>query len=392
MKIITKYILKEILTPFGITLTVFTLIFILGNLMQLIEMIVQKGVGVFNIVRLLGYTLPFLMVYIIPMSFFISILLGFLRLASDNEVTALKGSGLSFFQLLPPVLILSLSGTLLTGFAAMVAQPWGEHSLKNLLFQVAVVQAKVNLKERVFYNEFKELIFYIQKVHGDGLLEDVFIYDQREKELPQTIIAKRGWLIPNPQERSLNLRLEDGHIYNVSLNSKSAQTVFFKSYDLFLPLEQILSDQEKREKSETEMYLPELKEKIRRTSPNEKKYYNYQIEYYKKFSLPFACLVLGLIAFPLGLQSKVAGRPWAVILGGAVFFIYYLFLSLAFSLGERGTLPPIIGLWLPNIIVGLIGIYLFRLTYLEKELTWLIRLKQAAAWLKEKVKKSKPNI
>ena len=141
MKIITKYILKEILTPFGITLTVFTLIFILGNLMQLIEMIVQKGVEVFNVVRLLGYTLPFLMVYIIPMSFFISILLGFLRLASDNEVTALKGSGLSFFQLLPPVLILSLSGTLLTGFAALVAQPWGEQSLKNLLFQVAVVQA-----------------------------------------------------------------------------------------------------------------------------------------------------------------------------------------------------------------------------------------------------------
>lgn len=388
MRIISKYILREILTPFGITLTVFTLIFILGNLMQLIDLIVQKGVGIFTVLRLLGYTLPFLMVYIIPMSFFISILLGFLRLAGDNEVTALKGSGLSFLQLLPPVVILSLCGYVLTAFAAMVAQPWGEHSLKNLLFQVAVVQAKVNLKERVFYNEFKDLIFYIQKAHGDGSLEDVFIYDQREKEIPQTIIAKRGWLIPNPQERSLNLRLEDGQIYNVSLKSKSAQTVYFKSYDLHLPLEQIVSDQNKREKSETEMYLPELKEKIRQTAPSEKKYYNYQIEYYKKFSLPFACLVLGLIAFPLGLQSRVAGRFWAVILGGTVFFIYYLFLSLAFSLGERGALPPIIGLWLPNILVGLIGLYLFRMAYLEKEFTWLNRLKQAAAWLKERVSKS----
>ena len=261
------------------------------------------------------------------MSFFISILIGFLRLASDNEVTALKGSGLSFFQLLPPVLILSFTGTILTGFAAMVAQPWGEHSLKNLLFQVAVVQAKVSLKERVFYNEFKELVFYIQKVHGDGLLEDVFIYDQREKDLPQTIIAKRGWLIPNHKERSLNLRLEDGHIYNVSLNSKSAQTVFFKSYDLFLPLEEIVSNQEKREKSETEMYLPELREKIRQTSPSEKKYYNYQIEYYRKFSLPFACLVLGLIAFPLGLQSRVAGRSWAMILGRGG-LLHLLFVSI----------------------------------------------------------------
>ena len=188
----------------------------------------------------------------------------------------------------------------------------------------------------------------------------------------------------------MNLRLEDGHIYNISLKSKSAQTVYFKSYDLYLPMEQIVADQEKREKSETEMYLPELKEKIRQTAPSEKKYYNYQIEYYKKFSLPFACLVLGLIAFPLGLQSRLAGRSWAAILGGTVFLIYYLFLSLAFSLGERGALPPIIGLWLPNIIVGLIGLYLFRLAYLEKELSGIIRLKQVAAWLKERIGKFRP--
>ena len=389
MRILTKYILREILTPFGVTLLVFTLIFILGNLMQLIELIVQKGVGLWTIVRLLGYTLPFLMVYIIPMSFFISILLGFLRLSNDNEVTALKSSGVSFFQLFPPVLILSFIGYLITSGVSMLAQPWGEHSLKNLFFNIAVVQAKVSLKERVFYNEFKELVFYIQKVNADGLLEDLFINDQREKEVPQTIVAKRGWLIPNTRERSLNLRLEDGHIYNTALDSKSAQTVYFKSYDLILPLEQAISDQEKREKSETEMYVPELRAKIRETSPGEKKYHIYQIEYYKKFSLPFSCLILGLIAFPLGLQSRLAGRPWAIVLGGLVFFIYYLFLSLAFSLGERGALKPIVGLWLPNVAVGLIGVYLFWVTYQEKELLWLNRLKEALWWVTQRLKKRK---
>ena len=146
MKIITRYILKEILTPYGITLLVFTLIFLIGNLMQLIEMIVQKGVGLLDIGRLLGYTLPFLFVYIIPMTFFISILLGFLRLSSDNEVTALKASGVGFAQLFPSVFFLSLAGYLVTSFMAMVAQPWGEYSLKNLIFNLAVVQAKVYFK------------------------------------------------------------------------------------------------------------------------------------------------------------------------------------------------------------------------------------------------------
>ena len=357
--------------------------------MQLIEMIVQKGVGLWDIIRLLGYTLPFLFVYIIPMTSFISILWGFLRLSSDNEVTALKASGIGFFQLLPPVFILSLACYLLTSFFAIMAQPWSETSLKNLIFNIAVVQAKVTLKERVFNNEFKDLVFYIQKVNSDGEMEDVFIFDQRQKDIPQTIVAKRGWLIPNPRERSLNLRLGKGTIFNVSLNSKSAQNINFKTYDLILPLEQMLSSQEKRERSETELYLHELKKKIRQTSSGEKKYFIYQIEYYKKFSLPFSCLVFGLIAFPLGLQSRLAGRSWAVILGGTVFFIYYLILSLAFSLGEKGSLNPMIGLWLPNVIVGAIGVYLFWITWREKEMRWLTKIKDLMDWLKETLTKGR---
>jgi len=387
MRIISRYIFREILTPFGVTLLVFTLIFLLGNLMQLIEMIVQKGVGLWDIIRLLSYTLPFLFVYIIPMSFFISILLGFLRLSSDNEVTALKASGIGFFQFLPPVLTLSLACYALTSFTAMVAQPWGEYSLKNLIFNIAVVQAKVTLKERVFNDQFKDLVFYIQKVSSEGEMEDVFIFDQRQKDVPQTIVAKKGWLIPNPRDRSLNLRLENGTIYNVSLGSKSAQNINFKTYNLILPLEQMLSTQEKRERSETELYPRELKEKIRQTSPGEKKYYIYQIEYYKKFSLPFSCLVFGMIAFPLGLQSRLAGRSWAVVLGGTVFFIYYLILSLAFSLGEKGSLSPLIGLWLPNVIVGLMGGYLFWVTWKEKEIRWLTGLNNFLEWVKEAMKK-----
>ena len=389
MRIITRYILKEILTPFGITILVFTLIFLIGNLMQLIEMIVQKGVGLWDIVRLLGYTMPFLFVYIIPMSFFISILLGFLRLSSDNEVTALKASGVGFFQLFPPVFFLSLAGYLVTSFIAMVAQPWGEYSLKNLIFNLAVVQAKVTLKERVFNDDFKDLVFYIQRVNHDGSMEDVFIYDNREKEVPQTIVAKKGWLIPNPRERSLNLRLQDGQIYNVSLTSKSAQNIHFKSYDLFLPLEQMISAQASRERSETELYLHELKAKIRSTPPSEKKYHVYQLEYYKKFSLPFSCLIFGIIAFPLGLQSRLAGRSWAIILGGIVFFIYYLFLSLAFSLGEKGALRPMLGLWLPNILVGGIGVYLFWVTSKEKELGWLNALGNLGDWIRGRFNKAK---
>ncbi|MBA4394138.1 MAG: hypothetical protein C0407_11345, partial [Desulfobacca sp.] len=249
------------------------------------------------------------------------------------------------------------------------------------------VQAKVTLKERVFNDEFKDLVFYIQKVSSEGQMEDIFIYDQRQKDVPQTIVAKKGWLIPNPKERSLNLRLEDGTIYTVTLTTKSAQNIHFKTYNLVLPLENMIAAQEKREKTETELYLSELKEKIRQTPPGEKKYYIYQIEYYKKFSIPFSCLVFGMIAFPLGLQSRLSGRAWAVVLGGVVFFIYYLFLSLAFSLGEKGSLEPLIGLWLPNIIVGSIGAYLFWITWREKELRWLTGIKNIIDSLKDRMKK-----
>ncbi len=94
-----------------------------------------------------------------------------------------------------------------------------------------------------------------------------------------------------------------------------------------------------------------------------------------------------MIAFPLGLQSRLAGRSWAIVLGGAVFFIYYLILSLAFSLGEKGSLSPLVGLWLPNVIVGVMGGYLFWVTWKEKEIRWLTGIKDLMDWLKEVVKR-----
>jgi lipopolysaccharide export system permease protein len=387
MRILSKYLFKEILTPFGVTLLVFTVIFLLGNLMQLIDMIVQKGVGLWDVARLLGYTLPFLYVYIIPMAFFISILLGFLRLSQDNEITALKASGLGFFQLLPPVAALSLMAYLATSAMAMFAQPWSENALKNLIFNLAVVQAKVTLKERVFNNDFKDLVFYIQKVQPDGEMNDLFIYDRREKDLPQTILAKRGRLVADPQRRSLVLHLEEGTIYHLALETRSANHIGFKTYNLALPLEDIVAAQKEREKSETELLLWELKERIRKTPPGEKSYYIYQIEYYKRFSIPFSCLVFGLIAFPLGLQSRLSGRSWAVVLGGVVFFVYYLVLSLAFSLGENGDLPPVIGLWLPNLIIGAMGGYLFWMAWKEKEMKWLTAVKDFLVGVLEGLKK-----
>lgn len=389
MRILSKYIFKEILTPFGVTLLVFTVIFLLGNLMQLIDMIVQKGVGLWDVVRLLGFTLPFLYVYIIPMAFFISILLGFLRLSGDNEITALKASGLGFFQLLPPVAVLSLLAYLATSLMAMIVQPWSENALKNLIFNLAVVQAKVTLKERVFNDDFKDLVFFIQKVQPDGELEDLFIYDRRDQDLPQTILAKKGRLLPDPKRRSLVLHLEAGTIYHIALESRSAQHIDFKTYDLVLPLEEMVSAHKEREKSETELFVWELKERIRRTSPGEKSYYIYQIEYYKRFSIPFSCLVFGMIAFPLGMQSRLSGRSWAVVLGGVVFFVYYLVLSSAFSLGENGDLPPMIGLWLPNLIIGVMGGYLFWMTWKEKEMRWLTAFKDLLGGMMEGLKKKR---
>jgi lipopolysaccharide export system permease protein len=356
-RIIKGYLFREMLTPFFVSLGVFTSVLLIAKIMELTELVVARGVGLDVVGRLLLYALPYFFVFTVPMATLLAVLLAFLRLSSDNEVTSMKAAGVGLHQLLPPVAAIAFMAWLMSSALAIWGLPWGNHNFENLIFKVAQSKADLALKERVFLDSFKNLVIYINRLPGEGVLQDVFIVDERDPNRVHTIVAKRGKLFPAKDGR-ITMRLYEGTIHGVSPDLKKAQTAEFETYDIGLDASGLLSAQ-RTSKHEKEMYLDELLAEMAKQKPGSKKLYLLQMELHKKFSLPFACFVLSLIALPLGTHTR-SGRSWGVSVALGVFLLYYLMLSAAWSFGESGMYPPIVGMWMPNVVFGLLGIMMFR--------------------------------
>jgi len=185
------YIVQEISTPLGMGLTVFTFILLIGRIFKLSDLVINKGVHLFDVLKLFVYILPNFLVFTIPMAFLLGVLLAFGRLSSDYELTAMKASGISLFQLMPPVITVALLCYIVAAFMAIYALPWGSRSFRNTLYHIARTKAHVESKPRVFNDSFSGLVFYAEGMNPRGdRMEGVLIQDERDKEKSQVILSR----------------------------------------------------------------------------------------------------------------------------------------------------------------------------------------------------------
>jgi len=387
-KTISSYIFMEMIPTFVISLAFFTFVFLVTSVLNITKYIVNYHVDLKSVLLLLIYSMPFFLEFIIPMSIMMAVLLSFLRLSSDNEIVALKSGGVSIYALLPPVLLFCTIGCIVTAWIAIAGLPKSRLAFKALTYQLAISNFDAALKEKTFNDSFPDIMLYIGRIDPrDRTLGDVFIEDNRAGQISSTIIAPRGRLYKSPDQLSLNLRLFDGMIQHVDPDKISENSLRFDTYDFKLELPKSLIQSGNRSKDEEEMTLGELKTYLQRyTGAKTSQYYLTLMEYHKKFSLPAACFALGLLAVPLGIQSKSSKKSFGVGLGFILILIYYLLLSTGWVFGEKGTYPPLIGMWVPNIVMG--GIGLFLIVRVANERYFRIdRFKEAMFRLLEKFRK-----
>jgi lipopolysaccharide export system permease protein len=359
--IIYRYIFRELLPPFGINLVFFSFIFLMTQIIQIMNLVVNHRVGLSVVGWMILYTLPFFLEFIIPMSVMMSVLLTFLRLSGDNEILALKNGGLSVYDMMPPVMLFCLIGALLTASMALYGLPWGRMSIKNLTAQVASANLDIGIKERTFIDSFKGVMLYVNKMDANSrTLRDIFIEDQRTQDAIITVVAPKGQMESNPDTHQFLLRLNDGTINQVDVKSRAVNTVRFTTYDLYLDTRQALAAVASGPKHPEEMSLSEIRQYLAASTEKNSKYYLTLMEFHKKFSLPFACLALGLLAVPLGIQSRSSRRSFGISLGIFFFLLYYMLLSAGWVFGEKGIYPPLLGMWVPNLITAGAGFVLIH--------------------------------
>ncbi|MEI6259806.1 MAG: LPS export ABC transporter permease LptF [Deltaproteobacteria bacterium] len=366
-KIIYRYIFMEMLPPFGICMIFFSFIFLMTQIIQIMNLVVNHRVGLSVVGWMILYTLPFFMEFIIPMSIMMSVLLTFLRLSGDNEILALKNGGLSIYNMMPPVMLFCMVGALLTACTALYGLPWGRMSIKKLTTQVASTNLDIGIKERTFIDSFKGVMLYVNKMDAKTrTLSDVFIEDQRTQDAIITVVAPKGQMESNPDTYQFLLRLYGGTINQVDVKTRSVNTVRFATYDIHLDTRQALAAVATGPKHPEEMSLSEIRQYLTESTEKNSKYYLTLLEFHKKLSLPFACIALGLLAVPLGIQSVSSRRSFGISLGIFFFLLYYMLLSAGWVFGEAGVYPPFLGMWVPNFVTAGAGILMLQRANQEK--------------------------
>ena len=354
-----RYFLREMTVPFLYGIGVFTFILLIARMLKLVELVVNRGVSVLDIAKLFAYILPTFLEVTVPMALLLAVLLSFGRLSADSEVVALKTSGISLYQMIVPVLLFTLVVHLASLFLAIYARPWGNGRLKAGLYEIVKTRASAGLKERVFTDDFAGLVIYVEHLEPPGdQLSGVLIADSRDLNQRNTVLAKRGFLVSNEATHTVTLRLLDGTIHTFVPDERSYHKTDFSVYDVTLNLAAALAKFSQREKDAQEMTLGELRTAIKEKTAAGRSANAELVELHRKFSVPFACVVFGLVAVPLGIQPARAVKSRGFSVSLVLIFLYYLLLTAGETLAEKGALPPVVALWLPNALFGLLGIVL----------------------------------
>ncbi len=343
----------------------------MSRLIEITKIIVSYKVDIRTIALLLISGMPAFLQFVIPLSVMISIVLTFLRMSGDQEIVAIKAGGISIYRLLPPVLLFGLIGFALTACMTLYAGPQGRVVSKLLLHDMAAKHLNIAMKPRQFIDEFKNVVLYVHEISADASsLKDVFIEDRRNPKLVVTVVAPRGSILLRPSQLGASLRLFDGTIHQLDVVQKTVYTIRFETYDIRLDLRRSGSASDPDTRNEKEMRLRELGQFIETAPRQDKIYYAALMEWYKKFSLPAACLALALPAVPLGIRSRSAKRSYGIGLGLLFFFLYYVMLSVGLVFGETGLYPPLIGMWLPNEVMAATGLILLDRAVKETPPVW----------------------
>ena len=359
MKILDRYILRELVVPFVLGLAIFTSILLIVRILKLVELVVNRGVPLGQIITLFSYIMPAFLEVTVPMALLLAILVAFGRLSSDSEIIALRAAGISLYRLLRPVGAFAVAVAVLTLGLSLYARPWGNTRLRTGLYEIVRTRAVAGIKPKIFNDEFNGLVIYVDHIQpATDALKGILISDTRDSSMHNTVYAETGHLFSNEGHRTLTLRLENGGIYSTGGTGRDYQDTRFATYDITLDVDTALAQLRNRDKDASEMTLPELRAAIASKAAAGDTTFVERVEVQRKFAIPFACLVFAALGVPLGIQPSRSVHSRGFSMSLVLIFVYYLLLTFGQNLGERGTLPTTVAVWLPNTVLSVVAVYL----------------------------------
>ncbi len=355
MRILTRYILGEILSHALIGCALFTFILFIPRLPQILEMVVRNSSTFANVLQIFLFTLPNLFWVTIPMSVLVGILLGLSRLAADSEIIAIRASGLGVTYFVRVASIVAVGGALFGLVNSLYIAPRANQAILDMEQSLAASQASYQIQSRVFYEDFRNFVLYVQDVRGGtgaANWRQVFMADVSDPTSPRVTTAASATVV-NDSSSELLMRLRDGAQHSVD-SSQQYTISTFASTDLPLALNP--QSDVHLGRMDTAVYAIPTRQLLDRIHGREGR--RLLIELNSRFSYPAACLVLMLVGVPLGVISRRGGKSSGFVFTLLLVILYYILSYTGVSLARQNKLPVFLGVWLANMLFAAAGIFL----------------------------------
>jgi len=358
IKIIDKYIVKEIFDPFLFGLGAFSAILSASMILfDLVRAVIIRGMPLYIAAQVFVYKMPSVVVYIFPMATLLATLLAFGRLSSSSEIVAFRAGGISLYRMLIPVLVFGFTISLITFSFYEVVVPQSEKAAKDLMVESSArhtpkIQDNVLVPE-IVHGKLTRM-FYASKLKGN-IMEGVVVQEFSDNRLSQIINAKEAkW----EKEKDTWL-FKDGTIYLISEDGEYKHTIKFKEQRMTIKYSP--ADFYIGERKPEEMNMRELSKYIALKTKMGTDTADLKIQFHLKGAIPFACLVFALLGAPLGLSPQRSASSIGLGISVLIIFFYYVLTFMFMAIGELKLLSPFIAAWAPNIIIaGLGGFILYR--------------------------------
>ncbi len=359
MRILTRYILGEVVSHALIGAAVFTFVLFTRDLGRILELVVRNSAPLPSVAEVFFFTVPVALTYTIPMGVLVGILIGLSRLAADSEVTAMRASGLGVWTFLRVISIFVVVAWLLALGNSVYLAPRSLAALGQLQENLKSSQASFEVQPRVFYEGFPKIVLYVQDVKamsGGALWKGVFLADLTDPAAPRISLAREGLLVSQGPD-TLDLHLTNGSTHeNDPKNPDQYQISTFQTTDIPIQIPATQTSQEHEPTSLGEISVADLLRSARTADPVTRRWH--LIEYHRRLALPTACIVLALVGIPLGLSSKKGGKSSGFVLTILLVFLYYSVSLIGVSFARQGRLSPAAGVWLADFVFLLGGVFL----------------------------------
>jgi len=353
--IVHKSIFRELLRNLTVIIFSLSVILFMEKFVHLTRLFMGKGADFVDVLKIFIYLQPTIMILSLPMAILISIFLTYGRMATDGEIVVLKASGMSFPGISSAAVALSVIcfGALLC--VSLYLLPRSMYSFKHTLHETIVKKASMTFEPGSFSDVFKGTVIFVKNVPAKDEFSGIFVYREADETVknPVVIVAEKGMISSNPAEGLIKLNMKNGLIH--SYKDEKSSEITFSEYDFVLTSGIETMKKIKPDEIVTSELWKGRKDKI-----------SWGIELNRRFALPVACLIFGILGPSLSNRVGKTGRLGGFSLSLAVLISYYMVQVLGEGLAKSGKIPVFLGVWMPNLLFGLLSVHFFYNAYKDK--------------------------